>query len=357
NHSLSLGSMSIGIDRGWILVIALVVTALLWLLYRFTEFGRQTTAVAENVRSASAAGISPNRISSLNWMLGSGLAALAGILLAPVTGLMAATMVLLINPLLAAALVGGFVSFPLTLLGGLIIGVAQALIGYADAGTGWSAAIPFLVIVAVMVVRGRALPLRGFLTDRLPRVGAARPPGWVALAGFLITVVLIFALSEDWVNSITGTLLAATVFLSIVVVTGLAGQVSLAQFAMAGMGAFVSARLAAVYGLPFPVVFVIALVVTIVTGVLFALPALRTRGVNLAIVTLGLGLALDSLVFKNIDYTGGFGGTQVQTPNLFGLSLDSIVYPERYALLVLVFFTLCALLVVNVRRGITGRRL
>src|SRR5690606_31622235 len=92
-------------------------------------------------------------------------------------------------------------------------------------------------------------------------------------------------------------------------------------------------------------------------GVLFALPALRTRGVNLAIVTLGLGLALDSLVFKNIDYTGGFGGTQVQTPNLFGLSLDSIVYPERYALLVLVFFTLCALLVVNVRRGITGRRL
>jgi len=357
NHSLSLGSMSIGIDRVWILVIALVITALLWVLYRFTEFGRQTTAVAENVRSASAAGISPNRVSSLNWMLGSGLAALAGILLAPVTGLMAATMVLLINPLLAAALVGGFVSFPLTLLGGLIIGVAQALIGYFDAGTGWSAAIPFLVIVAVMVFRGRALPLRGFLTDRLPRVGAARPPGWVALAGFLITLLLIFTLSEDWVNSITGTLLAATVFLSIVVVTGLAGQVSLAQYAMAGMGAFVSARLAAVYGLSFPVVFVIALVVTIVVGVLFALPALRTRGVNLAIVTLGLGLALDSLVFKNIDYTGGFGGTQVQTPSLFGVSLDSILYPERYALLVLVFFTLCALLVVNVRRGVTGRRL
>lgn len=357
NHSLSLGSMAIGIDRVWILVIALLVTALLWVLYRFTEFGRQTTAVAENVRSASAAGISPNRVSSLNWMLGSGLAALAGILLAPVTGLMAATMVLLINPLLAAALVGGFVSFPLTLLGGLVIGVAQALIGYFDAGTGWSSAIPFLVIVAVMVFRGRALPLRGFLTDRLPRVGAARPPGVVALAGFIITVVLIFALSEDWVNSITGTLLAATVFLSIVVVTGLAGQVSLAQFAMAGMGAFVSARLAAVYGLLFPVVFVIALLVTIAVGVLFALPALRTRGVNLAIVTLGLGLALDSLVFKNIDYTGGFGGTQVQTPSLFGISLDSIMHPERYALLVLVFFTLCALLVVNVRRGIAGRRL
>ena len=357
NHSLAFGNLAIGADRVWILVIALVVTALLWLLYRSTEFGRQTTAVAENVRSAAAAGISPNRVSSLNWMLGSGLAALAGILLAPVTGLMAATMVLLINPLLAAALVGGFVSFPLTLLGGLVIGVAQSLIGYLDAGTGWSSAIPFLVIVAVMVFRGRALPLRGFLNDRLPRVGAARPPGVLALAGFVIALVLIFALSEDWVNSITGTLIAATTFLSIVVVTGLAGQVSLAQFAMAGMGAFVSARLAALYGLPFPVVLVIALVVTIAVGVLFALPALRTRGVNLAIVTLGLGLALDSLLFKNINYTGGFAGTRVETPSLFGLSFDSILYPERYALLALVFFTVCALLVVNVRRGVTGRRL
>ncbi|MFA5495902.1 MAG: branched-chain amino acid ABC transporter permease/ATP-binding protein [Porticoccaceae bacterium] len=357
NHSLSLGTMAIGVDRIWILVIALVVTALLWLIYQLTEFGRQTTAVAENVRSASAVGISANRISSLNWMLGSGLAALAGILLAPVTGLMAATMVLLINPLLAAALVGGFVSFPLTLLGGLVIGVAQGLIGYLDAGTGWSAAIPFLVIVMVMVFRGRALPLRGFLNDRLPRVGAARPPGWLALFGFIITAVLILVLSEDWVNSITGTLLAATVFLSIVVVTGLAGQVSLAQYAMAGLGAFVSARLAAVYGLPFPVVLIIALAVTIAVGVLFALPALRTRGINLAIVTLGLGLALDSLVFKNTDYTGGFAGTQVAAPSLLGFSFDSILHPERYALLALVFFTVCALLVVNVRRGVTGRRL
>src|SRR5690606_16322281 len=147
-------------------------------------------------------------------------------------------------------------SFPLTLLGGLVIGVAQGLIGYVGAGTGWSSAIPFLVIVAVMVLRGRALSLRGFLGDRLPRVGAARPPGVVALAGFAITVVLILALSEDWVNSSTGTLIAAATFLSLVVVTGLAGQVSLAQFALAGMGAFVSARLAAVYGLPFPVVLV-----------------------------------------------------------------------------------------------------
>ena len=357
NYSINLAGFSLGIDRLWILFIAIFLTALLWWVYRFTRFGRQTTAVAENPRSASAAGISPNLISSLNWMLGSGLAALAGILLAPVTGLMAATMVLLINPLLAAALVGGFTSFPLTLLAGLVIGIAQGLIGYYDAGTGWSASVPFLVIIAVMVFRGRALPLRGFSNDRLPLVGAARAPGLVALVGFLAAAGLILVAPEDVVNGITGSLLAATVILSIVTVTGLAGQVSLAQYALAGMGAYVSARLAAVYGIPFPVGFVIALLVTIPVGLLFALPALRTRGVNLAIVTLGLGLALDNLLFKNIDFTGGFAGTRVETPALFGFSFDAILYPERYALLALILFSICAWLLANVRRGVTGRRL
>src|SRR5690606_4922030 len=57
SETVASGAVAIGVDRVWILVIALVVTALLWALYRFTEFGRQTTAVAENVRSASAAGV------------------------------------------------------------------------------------------------------------------------------------------------------------------------------------------------------------------------------------------------------------------------------------------------------------
>jgi sulfate-transporting ATPase len=358
NHSVSLpGAISIGADRLWILSIALLLTVLLWALYRFAEFGRQTTAVAENVRSASAMGISANRVSAINWMLGSAMAALAGILLAPVTGLMPATMVLLINPLLAAALVGGFASFPLTLLGGLIIGVAQGWIGYMDSGTGWSASVPFLLIVVTMMLRGKALPLRGFIGDRLPLVGEAIRPGWMALAGLIVAVTSILLASEDIVNGITGTLLAATVLLSIVTVTGLAGQVSLAQYALAGIGAFVAARLAAVYGWSFPLVFVLALLVTIPAGLLFAIPALRTRGANLAIVTLGLGLALDNLLFKNIDYTGGFAGTQVQPVSLFGISFDGILYPERFALLALLLFCLCALLLGNVRRGISGRRL
>lgn len=358
NHSVQLSrGMAVGMDRLLIFIIALIVTAVLWAIYRFSEFGRQTTAVAENPRSAAAFGISPNRVSALNWMLGAGMAATAGILLAPVTGLMPATMVLLINPLLAAALVGGFASFPLTLLGGLVIGIAQGLIGAFDSGTGWSASVPFLVIIITMIVRGKALPLRGFIGDKLPLVGAAQYFGIAHLLLIAGAALAIWQAPEDIVNGITGSLLSATVLLSIVTVTGLGGQVSLAQYAMAGVGAFVAARLAAVYGLPFPLVFIVALVLTVPAGMVLAIPALRTRGVNLAIVTLGLGLALDNLVFKNIDYTGGFSGTQVQAPQILGISFDGILYPERFALLALAIFSVCAFLLMNIRRGVTGRRL
>ena len=358
NQILHLGSnTAVGIDRLLLLAIASAVTAGLWLLYRFTEFGRQTTAVAENARSAAAAGISPNQISALNWTLGAALAGLTGVLMVPLTGLMPAAMVLLINPLLAAALVGQFKSFPLTLLGGLIVGVAQSLIGYFGGGAGWSTSAPFLVIILVLALKGHALPLRGYITDRLPRVATPGPVSLYSLLVFLSAVALILFLPEDWVNAITASLLAATVMLSIVTVTGLAGQVSLAQFAFAGMGAFISARLAAVYGLPFPLVFVIAVATTVPVGILFALPALRTRGVNLAIVTLGLGLVVDRLIFKNIDYTGGFAGTRIETPRLFGWSLDAIDHPERFAILTLILFALCAVALSNVHRGASGRRL
>ena len=82
-------------------------------------------------------------------------------------------------------------------------------------------------------------------------------------------------------------------------------------------------------------------------GILFALPAVRTRGINLAIVTLGLGSALELLLFDNPSYTGGIGGTQVGNATLFGWDVNSIAHPSRYGILVLVCFVVCAVLVSN----------
>jgi sulfate-transporting ATPase len=357
DNAVSIAGISISSDRLWLLAISLVITLALWAIYRFTEFGRQTTAVAENSRTAAAVGISPNAVSQINWTLGSALAGLTGILLVPVTGLMASTMVLLINPILATALVGRFASFPLTLMGGLLIGIAQSWINLADIGGGWSSAVPFLVIIALLIVRGQSLPMRGFIADRLPSVGAAMAPGKKSFIALIIAALLITIVSEDYLAAMTATMLSAVILLSIVVLTGLAGQVSLGQYAFAGVGAFVAARIADVYGLHFIVCFTVAIIVAVAFGLLFALPALRTRGINLAIATFGLGVSLDELVFKNKDLTGGFIGTQVTPPSLFGFSFDYIEHPQRYAFLVLALLAVCALVVSNLRRSAGGRRL
>src|SRR6185437_14070473 len=90
---------------------------------------------------------------------------------------------------------------------------------------------------------------------------------------------------------------------------------------------------------------------------IFAIPAVRTRGVNLAVVTLGLGTALELMLFRNPKYTGGIQGTQIGDAKLFGWNINAITHPMRYGMLVLVLFVVCALAVSNIRRGRSGRRL
>lgn len=349
--------IAIGLDRLILCGIAVLVSFGLWALYERTEFGRQTSAVAEDVTAAAALGISAERVSAVNWMLGGAMAGLAGILIIPLTGLMPSVLVMMIIPILAAALIGGFSSFPKTLAGGLAIGVSQSLITSFSLGSGMSTTLPFLVIIALLVIQGRSLPIRGYATDRLPVVSLSRRPGWFSAFAVLAATALIVAGSEDLVIAITTSLITGCVLLSIVLLTGLAGQVSLGQYAFAGLGAYVSARLAATLGVSFPLAFLAGMAAAVLLGLLFALPALRTRGINLAVVTLGLGVALDALLFKNKNFTGGFEGTKIVPPSLFGIELDSILFPERYALLALAVFVLLALVVVNIRRGATGRRM
>ena len=145
--------------------------------------------------------------------------------------------------------------------------------------------------------------------------------------------------------------------MSIVVLTGYTGQLSLAQFAFAGFGAWVGGRLLATTDMPFLLGMLIGIVATIPLGVLFGLPAVRTRGINLAIVTLGLGSAVELVLFSNTDYTGGFGGTQIGEPSVFGLNINAASHPTRYGLMALFCLVVATLIVGNIRRGRSGRRL
>ncbi|RVW00732.1 ABC transporter permease subunit [Rhodococcus xishaensis] len=363
------GDIVVQQDRLILLGIAVATTVALWAATRFTRVGLAITAASENERATAALGWSPQRLAALTWTVGGGLAGAAGILVAPLTGLTPTAFVVIVTvSSLAAALLGGFRSFPLTLLGGLLLGVGESVVVlYQDdirdllgmqTLTGINRAVPFLVILVVLVVRGKGLPLRSHVTDRLPRLGTGRIV-WPAAIVAVVVIGVVVGSGGDWLRSLTATFAAAVFLLSIVVLSGFAGQLSLAQYTVGGLGALVAARLIGQAGWPLIPAALVAIVGVILVGVLFALPALRTRGVNLAVVTLGLGFTIQEMVFNNPTFTGDKvqGAVRIDSVSLLGFDVSAAHHPERWALLCLFVLVACALMVANLRRSRTGRRL
>lgn len=351
------GEVGITVDRLILVAIAAVSAVVLWRLYRSSQFGLATEAVSESERSASAIGLSPNRIATLNWALGSAIAAVAGILVVPIITLQVTAMTALVLAALAAALVGDFRSFPIATAAGLSLGIGQTLVNRFVDQQGLGASLPFLVIIGVLAFRGRSLPLRDYFLKQQPMLGNGRMSWDWTIFGCGIVIFLMLTKSTKWIDALTVTLGVSIVLLSIVVLTGYAGQLSLAQYTIAGFGAYVAGRLVAVYDIPFVVGLVAGVAAAVPLGLVFALPAVRTRGINLAIVTLGLGTTIELMLFRNRSYTGGVQGTQVGNPDLFGYDIGSIKYPARYGIFVLAMAMLAVWVVSNVRRGRSGRRL
>jgi sulfate-transporting ATPase len=348
----------VGKDRIINLGITVVLAAVLWVVYRKTKFGLATTAAAENQRAASSLGYSPNLLAVGNWAAGGALAGLAGILLAPITSLSPQALTLTIVPALAAALFGNFSSFPLTLAGGLLIGILESESTHYITTPGWSTAVPFLVIILVLLVRGRAIPLRSEIADRLPSLGSGRFAVVAAPVGLIVTLVINAIFTQSWTAAMIIGAVYAFIALSLVVVTGYAGQLSLAQFALAGVGALIASRMADAWSVPFPWAFICGVALTVPIGAVVALPAVRIRGVSLAVVTMGLAVVVTSVLLANPDYTGGtLRGTIVPTPKIFGYNLDPILHTVRYAGLCVILLFLCCVMVANLRRGRSGRRL
>jgi ABC-type branched-subunit amino acid transport system ATPase component/ABC-type branched-subunit amino acid transport system permease subunit len=345
------------VDRFILLGIASASAVGLWLLYRSSRFGLATEAVAESERSASAVGISPNRIAVLNWALGSAIAAIAGILVVPIITLQVTAMTALVLAALAAALIADFRSFLVATVAGFALGIGQTLVNHFIPQQGLGPSLPFLVIIAFLVFRGRSLPLRDYFLKKMPMLGNGRLAWDWMLFGFGVVIFLMVTKENKWVDALTVTMGVAIVLLSIVVLTGYAGQLSLGQFAIAGFGAYVAGRLVAVFHIPFLLGLAAGVAAAVPLGLVFGLPAVRTRGINLAIVTLGLGTTMELMLFRNRNYTGGVQGTQVGNPDLFGFDIGSINHPTRYGIFVVAMAMVAVWVVSNVRRGRSGRRL
>jgi len=356
-HSVEiLPGSRIGADRIVIFTVGLVLTVVLWAVFRFTSYGRVTTAVAQSPRAAATLGHSPDLIAAVNWGIGGALAGLAGALIGPITNLEPINLPLIVLPALAAALIGGFSSFPLAFLASLLIGVAESLMALHVDQPGIAQSIPFLVVMVVLMVRGRGLPLRSFLLDRLPAVGNGRIRPVPAVIAIAVTAYLL-STSDDLASFFTVTLTMAILCLSVTLVTGYAGQVSLAQYVLGGVGAFVAAKLSAMHGTPFLLATVIAVAVAVLVGAVVGIPALRLRGINLAIVGLGLSVTVYGLVLSNGHFSGGVDGITPEPPSILGWDMDPFLHPRHYAFACLVALVITVLVVANVRRGVVGRRL
>jgi ABC-type branched-subunit amino acid transport system ATPase component/branched-subunit amino acid ABC-type transport system permease component len=364
------GGIVVQEERIYLVSITLIVTAALWAWTKYSRIGLAISASAQNERAVQTLGWSPDRLSALTWTVGGMLGGLAAVLAAPLTGLSAATFTIVVTVAgLGAALLGGFESFPLTLVGGLIIGVGEALATlyggdiqrwlHQDVITGLNRMPAFLVIFAVVVLRGRGLPLRSHVAVRLPKLGTGEISVRAVLLGSAVMLAVLYGLmNDDWAQATYISLAVGVMVLSIVVLTGYAGQISLAQWALAGIGALIAGRFVRA-GVGVEISILLGILLTIPVGLVFALPALRTRGVNLAVVTLGLGFLVSEVVFANPNYLGNKldGGTRIGPVKLFGQQVDAFNHPQAWATVSLVCFVLLSLLVANLRRSRTGRRL
>ena len=364
--SITISGLTFPSDRIYFTAITLVLAAALSLAYRFTRFGLATRAGAENDRGAALIGISADRIALVNYMLATVLAGVAGILIAPIANLDPTSYTLFIVPALGVAMVGRFESFWIVAVAGVLLGIGQSLIILFQGKWTWfpqgdvADALPFILIIVTMTLRARSLLGRGErAAERNPSVGRPQSP-WLSaafclVAGTLILVVLQGSLRNAFISSMGFTCVA----LSLVLLTGYVGQVSLAQMTFAGIGGFMLGHISHGLGLGFPLSLIAGGLCAVPVGLLIGLPALRLRGVNLAVVTLGAAFTADALIFNSQGFAGGLEGLPIKPPHLFGLDLSIAqghAYPRViFGVMVLVIVTLMGLVVARLRRGAAGR--
>ena len=369
---IELGDVNLtGGDLQVIVLVPLVALALA-AYFKLSRFGVAIRAAADNGDAARLLGVSVNRVALFTWAAGAALAALAGILLAAKDGTLDPSSLstgFLVKSL-AAALIGGLTSLPGALLGGLVVGIGEAIInGYLRETIGAADVVFFAAVVVMLAFRPQGLfgqrddeedtaafvPAVRDIPRRLQETAYPLLFSWAGRATFVF-----FALAVSWVTGsatndvLTQVLIYAMVGVSLTVVMGYTGQISLGHWALAGVGAFAAANLFSRLHVPFlitvPLVFLIGAAVSLLIG----LPALRIKGLYLAVITVTFSYAAELFLFRSEWFAGGTTGRLMEAPTLGPLDLDD---PSNRPMFV---FTLVLLLIAmtlagNVLRSRVGR--
>jgi branched-subunit amino acid ABC-type transport system permease component len=315
------GSVNVGWDQLIIVVLGVLVLGSLTLFFRLSRLGTAMRALVDDRSLAQAAGFSATRLSALTWALGGATAGLAGILFSPLLGLDSAILTLLVVQAYAAAIFGRLTSLPRTFVGALVLGLAGSLSLKVFAGqpsllNGLRPSIPFIFLFGALVfARKGSLRELGTSAPWTGTVAAGSNAWWPLLVVLLPLAAL---LSESRVFSLGFALVIACAFLSLTVLTGTSGLISLTQAGLVGTGAFTYVHLMGA-GVPFPLALVLGGLVVVPLGIAIAVPALRLSGLFLALATFGMGQLIDGLLFGSWTwFSGGGDGLRGGRPSVFG---------------------------------------
>jgi branched-subunit amino acid ABC-type transport system permease component len=342
-------------------------------LLRGTRLGLEMRAAAESRRLVQLDGVNADRVTATAWAISGLMAGLAGVLLAPAEAtVQSQDYITLMVAAIAAAAWAALRSMPVAAVVGVFIGVVSLTAqGYLPTSSLWYSAVlpalPFIVLVGALVfVPGlRRLdeskdPLSSVDPPPPPPTADIRTPQidrfvragwWLALLAFVVSMLT--WIPSGWETVLNQGLAYSVIFLSITLLTGTAGQLSLAQATLAGVAAFTAAQLALHFGLNFLVGGLVGALAAACVAAVLAVGSLRLRGLGLALMTLAAALLFDVAVFPAHAVSGGTGGVTIERRWL-GFDLAAPNGHSYFVLAVIVLF-LCAGGVSLVQRGTVGR--
>jgi ABC-type branched-subunit amino acid transport system ATPase component/ABC-type branched-subunit amino acid transport system permease subunit len=369
--TLTIGSLRLTSGHLLILIAAPLLTLGVALFLQRTKLGLASRAAAENSDAARLAGIPVRRVSLVVWTIAGLLAGASAILVGPTQPVVTRIAVGpgLMLKALTAAMMGGLVSIPAVFAGGIAIGIIEAVVRWNYPTGGVFEITLFLIVVGSMLTR-RALGVRsrgGEITTwslagavrPLPAALAANPKVRTArrlLVGGAIALAVSVPLPLSNAHRVlaTSVVLFATMGLSLVILTGYAGQVSLGQFAFVGLGALVGGRMHQL-GYAGWMCILYAVIAGGLAALVIGLPALRIRGLFLAVTTLGFAVAANGWLYKQpwlAHVSNGLTSLEIPRSELFGIDLQN---ERNFYWVCLGVFVVCAFAVAHLRKTGIGR--
>lgn len=354
-------SVVVGWDEFTTIVVALGLAFGTAAVLRWTTFGTSMRAVADDPETARLWGIDVNRVMAVSWVAGSAMGAIAGVLITPRINFDPISLTIVVISAFTAALIGRLTSLPWTVAGAMFLGLAETYprIFSSNAGAGYAVSFALVLLTLAVLFRPGARLAQSISAAReyspVPTSDNAPVRRVVAGTGIGIGIVVPLLLSSYYQSLAAYSLIVGLIVLSLVVLTGLVGQVSFCQYSFAAIGAFTVGSLVGGHGWSFWPALGLGVIFSIGVGVLVGIPALRLSGLFLAILTIAVALFFDKFLLAPgtwDSFSGGISSWTVGRPSFLGISLESAY---AFYLFTLGAFLVAVLAVWNLSRSKTGR--